>query len=66
MPRGAALREPAVPDLRAVEGSLARELWADLDLLPQLADLLVGARTVAVDYDDAPFGVQYWVMRWEV
>ena len=19
-----------------------------------------------VDYDDDPFGVQYWVMRWEV
>jgi len=26
-------------------------------------DLLSGEATI--DYDDDPFGVQYWVMRWQ-
>ncbi|UDY23084.1 hypothetical protein [Nocardioides sp. Kera G14] len=25
-----------------------------------------GARLVSVDYDDDPYGVKYWVMRWEI
>lgn len=42
---------------------LAEELWASAEGLRELDGL--GRRTVAaVDYDDAPDGVQYWVVRW--
>ncbi|MDQ6523391.1 hypothetical protein RB608_07280 [Nocardioides sp. LHD-245] len=44
-----------------VDAALAAELWADtacLGELPPLAD-------AEVTYDDAPFGVQYWVARWQ-
>lgn len=51
--------------LRAVDDGLAKELWASTESLGELADLLEGARLVSVDYDDAPYGVQYWVIRWE-
>jgi len=66
----AALVTPAPQALRRIDGGLARELWADVAVLPQLAELLTGpgadARTVSVDHDAAPFGVQYWVIRWEI
>jgi hypothetical protein len=55
---GAALRAG-----RAVrEGSLARGLWASVGAFAVLAELGVPDE-VQVDYDDAPYGVQYWVMR---
>jgi len=46
-----------------VDAALARELWASVEGMEELARLgdLGEAR---VDYEDAPFGVQYWVMRW--
>ena len=46
-----------------VDVDLARELWASVDGIAALAALgdLGPAR---VDYDDDPYGVQYWVMRW--
>ena len=57
--------------LHAVDLDLAGELWADVAVLPELADLL-GARMrghgswqVSVDYDGLPHGVQYWVLRLE-
>ncbi|WGL51182.1 hypothetical protein P5P86_14565 [Nocardioides sp. BP30] len=62
---GAALREPSAAALGAVDRRLAEELWADVAALPELAALLAEARTVAVDHDVAPYGVQYWVVRWE-
>ena len=40
---------------------LARELWASVDALLELDHDLGEAQ---VDYEDAPFGVQYWVVRW--
>jgi hypothetical protein len=47
----------------AVDVALARELWADVDAIVELGDLdRLGS--AQVDYDDAPYGVQYWVMRW--
>lgn len=65
----AAVREslvaPHPAGLRAVDEALATELWADLAALPELADALEGATLVSVDYDDAPYGVQYWVVRWQ-
>jgi hypothetical protein len=43
--------------------SLADELLADVGQIARLGDLAAGP--ARVDYDDDPFGVQYWVMRWE-
>lgn len=60
-----ALLAPDPQALRGVDESLARELWASTGALPQLADLLRGDETVTVDYDEAPYGVQYWVVRYE-
>lgn len=57
---GAALRAGR-PD---VDPGLAGELWASVDGIARMRDLGdLGDATV--DYADDPFGVQYWVMRWE-
>ena len=47
-----------------VDARLAAELWASVEGIERMAELgdLGEAR---VDYDDDPFGVQYWVLRWE-
>ncbi|WP_127479659.1 hypothetical protein [Nocardioides pantholopis] len=60
---GAALR---AGDLAAVDLSPAERLWARLGGIPALAELLtrLDAAPAQVDYDDAPYGVQYWVLRW--
>jgi hypothetical protein len=57
---GASLRAGR-PD---VDVDRARELWASVDGIARMRELgaLGDAR---VDYDTDPFGVQYWVMRWE-
>lgn len=56
--------------LEEIDQALARELWADAG---QLAGLVGHAGASGIDlaachtqvlYDDAPFGVQYWVVRW--
>jgi hypothetical protein len=47
----------------AVDVALARELWASVDARVELGEL-DGLGPARVDYDDAPYGVQYWVMRW--
>ena len=47
----------------AVDADLARELWASTDAIVELAEL-DDLGEAQVDYDDAPYGVQYWVMRW--
>lgn len=62
---GAALSGPDPDALAAVDPHLATQLQAATSSLGDLAKELAGGETVAVDYDDAPFGVQYWVMRWE-
>lgn len=60
-----ALLTPDAEALRAVDQELAAELWASTSALPRLAELLTGGETVTVDYDDAPHGVQYWVVRYD-
>lgn len=51
--------------MTGVDQRLARELWASVEVLPRLAEQFGGEPlTATVDYDDAPFGVQYWVIRW--
>jgi hypothetical protein len=62
---GAALRGPDLAALRSVDAPLAEELWAATGCFGELANTLAGARLVDVGYDDAPYGVQYWVMRWQ-
>lgn len=52
-----ALRE----SFAAIDGGLAAELWADAGQLGQLPPLA----EADVLYDDAPFGVQYWVALWD-
>jgi hypothetical protein len=59
----AALGESLRAGQPAVDVALARELWADVDAIVELAELdELGPGQV--DYDDAPYGVQYWVVRW--
>jgi hypothetical protein len=48
----------------AVDDALSRELWASTDAIVELAELDDDLGEAQVDYDDAPYGVQYWVMRW--
>ncbi len=50
----------------AVDVALARELWASTDAIVELAELDDELGEGQVDYDDVPFGVQYWVMRWRL
>ena len=60
---GRVLEEPTPHSLAAIDRDLARELWANVDAIVELSALpdLVLDR---VDYDDDPYGVQYWVVRW--
>ncbi|WP_246383270.1 hypothetical protein [Nocardioides stalactiti] len=59
-----ALVEPLPAGLAGLDPALAEHLWADVGAFTALADLLTPAHRVEVRYDDAPYGVQYWVLRW--
>jgi hypothetical protein len=48
------------PDLE-----LGRGLLASLDGIARLSEVVPEGTPAQVDYDDDPFGVQYWVMRWQ-
>ncbi len=61
---GQALRAPSLAVLAEVDLELARELWADVEPIRALGDLLSGDEQVTIDHDDDPYGVQYWVLRW--
>jgi hypothetical protein len=52
-------------DLTGLDVGLGHDLLASLDGIGRLCGVLAPGARVSVDYDDAPFGVQYWVMRWE-
>jgi hypothetical protein len=52
-------------DLSGVDLRLGSELLASLDGIARLGALLTPGCAAKVDYDADPFGVQYWVMRWE-
>jgi hypothetical protein len=63
----AALRAPDSEALSRLDTGLAEELWVGNPAgLVRLGGLLVGARTVGVDYAEDPYGVAYWVARWEL
>jgi len=67
---GKALAAGDLDALAAIDLPLAADLWAGDDALVLAALGRRLARTtrvssVQVDYDGAPYGVQYWVVRWE-
>lgn len=67
---GKALASGDLDALASIDHALAEELWAGDDALTLAALGRRLARTVRVtdvqvDYDDAPYGVQYWVVRWQ-
>lgn len=63
---GEALRTGDTAALAGVDETLATELWADVGAFRPLGSRLEPADVaVEVDYDDAPYGVQYWVVRWQ-
>ena len=51
--------------LAAVDARLADELWChDVPAFHRLAELLAPGPPAEVRFAEAPFGVQYWVVRW--
>jgi hypothetical protein len=63
---GAALAAADGAALADVDGALGSALWAEVEPLRALGELLRGSDSawqVDVTYDDAPYGVQYWVAR---
>ncbi|MFC6345326.1 hypothetical protein ACFP8W_25305, partial [Nocardioides hankookensis] len=44
---------------------LGKDLLASLDGIGRLREVRPPGVTATIDYDDDPFGVQYWVMRWQ-
>jgi hypothetical protein len=61
---GQALRGGDSTGLAAIDESLARELWADVDAFRSLgSEIDLSGADIEVDYDAAPYGVQYWVTR---
>ena len=64
----ASLRAWLGGDGSALDTALGSELLASLDGL-SLMETRLGSGSwgePVVDYDDDPYGVQYWVMRWEL
>jgi hypothetical protein len=50
--------------LAEIDEAVADELWADVGAFRSLgSDVDLAGAAVWVDYDDAPYGVQYWVVR---
>jgi hypothetical protein len=59
-----ALLEPLPTALAALDEQQAAEMWADVMAIRALGALLTPSHTAEALYDDAPYGVQYWVIRW--
>jgi hypothetical protein len=53
-------RHAKLPDIE-----LGKGLLASLDGIARLPEVLPEGTPAQVDYDDDPYGVQYWVMRWQ-
>ena len=59
-----ALTAPDPAALAAIDPVTSTELLAATDGIRALGDVLTPAHVATVDYDDDPYGVQYWVVRW--
>ncbi|GAA4740453.1 hypothetical protein GCM10023350_26120 [Nocardioides endophyticus] len=55
----------ASSDVNGLDLDLGRSLLASLDGIARLPEVLPDGTPAQIDYDDDPFGVQYWVMRWQ-
>jgi hypothetical protein len=55
----------ASSDVSGLDLDLGRSLLASLDGIARLPEVLPPGVPAQIDYDDDPFGVQYWVMRWQ-
>jgi len=64
---GKALADGDLAALAGIDLALAGELWAmpDAEALRTLGRREESVTSAQVDYDDDPFGVQYWVVRWQ-
>jgi hypothetical protein len=59
------LTTPDPAGLIALDTALAHDLWADVESLVGLGrEVLTPHHHAVVDYDDDPYGVRYWVIRW--
>lgn len=66
VPFDAALADAlATGRLADLDLGLSAELWADTGAIADLARVLPPGLPATVDLDADPFGVQYWVARWE-
>jgi hypothetical protein len=62
---GAALRGPDPGALKELDSVLGEELLAgNVEGLRALGRVLTPAHRATMDYEDDPFGVRYWVVRW--
>lgn len=62
----AALTMPDTDALETIDQARAAELWATTTAAPELVSALSGrAWRVTVDFNDAPTGVAWWVIRYE-
>ncbi|HET7196550.1 MAG TPA: hypothetical protein VFI99_16300 [Nocardioides sp.] len=59
-----ALTAPDPAALAAIDPETSAELLAATDGIRSLGDVLTPDHVATVDYDDDPYGVQYWVVRW--
>ena len=59
-----ALTAPDPAALTAIDPATSTELLAAMDGIRALGDVLTTDHVATVDYDDDPYGVQYWVVRW--
>jgi hypothetical protein len=60
---GRSLKDGRSDYLAAIDRELAHELWASVDAIVEMARV-PDISLVQMDYDDDPYGVQYWVVRW--
>lgn len=62
----AALRDGDSAALRDLDTRLGADLWCfDVLALQRLGELASGSVAATMTYADDPFGVRYWVARWE-
>ena len=59
-----ALTTPDPAALAGIDTTSSAELMAATDGIRALGDALTADHVATTDYDDDPFGVQYWVIRW--
>jgi hypothetical protein len=59
-----ALTSPDPLALAGIDPTIGDELLAATGAIRALGDVLTSGHVATVDYDDDPYGVQYWVIRW--